>query len=50
VATSPNANDDIAQELNEGAYDEIILDTPLRHVSHWLHADLPARIAHLGFR
>jgi hypothetical protein len=30
-------------------YHEIILETPPRHVSHWLHVDLPARIAHLGY-
>lgn len=49
VATSPNAYDDIVQELNSGDYDEIILETPPSHVSHWLHVDLRERIAHLGY-
>ncbi len=49
VATSPNAYDDIVQELNTGAYAEIILETPPSHVSHWLHVDLRDRIAHLGY-
>src|SRR5258708_3969758 len=38
VATSPNAYDDILQELNTRKYDEIILETPPSHPSHWLHA------------
>ena len=49
VATSPNAYDDIVAELGSGAYDEIILETPPSHVSHWLHVDLPQRIAQLGY-
>ena len=49
VATSPNAYDDIVQELNGGGYSEIILETPPSHVSHWLHVDLGERIAHLGY-
>ena len=49
VATSPNAYDDIVDELSSGAYDEIILETPPSHVSHWLHVDLPQRIAQLGY-
>jgi uncharacterized membrane-anchored protein len=48
VANSPNAYDDIVEELNGGNYDEIILETPPSHVSHWLHVDLPERIKHLG--
>ena len=40
VATSPNAYDDIVQELDGGGYSEIILETPPSHVSHWLHVDL----------
>ena len=49
VATSPNAYDDIVQELDGGGYTEIILETPPSHVSHWLHADLGERIGHLGY-
>jgi uncharacterized membrane-anchored protein len=49
VASSPNAYDDIVDELSARDYDEIILETPPSHVSHWLHVDLPERIAHLGY-
>jgi uncharacterized membrane-anchored protein len=49
VATSPNAYDDILHELNTRTYDEIILETIPAHVSHWLHVDLPQRLAHLGY-
>ncbi len=48
VANSPNAYDDIVEELQGSDFDEIILETPPRHVSHWLHVDLPERIRHLG--
>jgi hypothetical protein len=48
VATSPNAYDDIVEELDTGAYTEIILETPPAHLSHWLHVDLPQRVAQLG--
>ena len=49
VAASPNAYDDIVDELNNRPYDEIILETIPAHVSHWLHVDLPQRLAHLGY-
>jgi uncharacterized membrane-anchored protein len=49
VANSPNAYDDIVAALDSGEYREIILETPPSHVSHWLHVDLPQRIAHLGY-
>jgi hypothetical protein len=49
VADSPNAYDDIVAALDGGSYSEIILETPPAHVSHWLHVDLPARVAHLGY-
>lgn len=49
VAASPNAYDDIVAELDSGDYDEIILETPPSHVSHWLHVDLSQRIAQLGY-
>jgi uncharacterized membrane-anchored protein len=49
VATSPNAYDDIVAVLNERDHDEIILETLPSHVSHWLHVDLPQRVAHLGY-
>jgi hypothetical protein len=50
VATSPNAYDDIIRELDAGSYDEIILETPPTHVSHWLHVDLAHRLSHLGYK
>jgi uncharacterized membrane-anchored protein len=49
VASSPNAYDDIVEELNDGDYHEIILETPPSTISHWLHIDLPERVAHLGY-
>jgi uncharacterized membrane-anchored protein len=49
VASSPNAYDDIVEELSSGRYREIILETLPSHVSHWLHVDLPERVANLGY-
>ena len=49
VANSPNAYDDIVEELSRRGYDEIILETLPSHVSHWLHVDLPERVAELGY-
>jgi uncharacterized membrane-anchored protein len=49
VANSPNAYDDIVEELDGGEYGEIILETPPSHFSHWLHVDLPQRISELGY-
>jgi uncharacterized membrane-anchored protein len=48
VACSPNAYDDIVEELDAGPYTEIILETPPAHLSHWLHLDLPERVSQLG--
>jgi hypothetical protein len=49
VAKSPNAYDDIVEELDAGGYNEIILDTPSHEISHWLHIDLVDRIKQLGY-
>jgi len=49
VAASPNAYDDIVEELAAGTYAEVILETPPSHLSHWLHVDLPQRVAELGY-
>ncbi len=49
VSSSPNAYDDIVAELDGGGYDEILLSTLPSHVSHWLHLDLPRRLAELGY-
>ena len=40
--------DAIEETLRAGEFDEIILSTLPPHVSHWLHVDLPRRVAHLG--
>ena len=40
--------DAIEEALHDGDFHEIILSTLPRHVSRWLHADLPRRVAHLG--
>ena len=49
LAASPNAFDDIVAELERREYSEIILETVPAHVSHWLHVDLPERLAGLGY-
>ncbi len=49
VAASPNAYDDIVEELQAGSYSEVIVETPPSHFSHWLHVDLPQRISDLGY-
>jgi uncharacterized membrane-anchored protein len=49
VANSPNAYDDVIEELEANTYSEIIVETPPSHISHWLHVDLPHRIAELGY-
>lgn len=49
VANSPNAYDDIVEELERGDYGEIIIETPPSQISHWLHLDLPQRISELGY-
>lgn len=49
VANSPNAYDDVIEELEARTYAEIIVETPPSHISHWLHVDLPHRIAELGY-
>jgi uncharacterized membrane-anchored protein len=49
LAESSNAYDDIVEELQGGGYREVILETPASHLSHWLHLDLPQRVAALGY-
>jgi uncharacterized membrane-anchored protein len=49
VANSPNAYDDIVEELESGPYEEVIIETPPANLTHWLHIDLPARIKELGY-
>jgi uncharacterized membrane-anchored protein len=40
--------DAIEEALREGSFHEVIVSTLPRHLSHWLRADLPRRIEHLG--
>jgi uncharacterized membrane-anchored protein len=40
--------DAVEEALRDGDFHEIILSTLPHNVSHWLHVDLPRRIAHLG--
>jgi uncharacterized membrane-anchored protein len=49
VAYSPNAYDDIVEELKGNEYQEVILETPPSHFSHWLHVDLHHRVSELGY-
>jgi hypothetical protein len=48
VSTRHDPMDAIEESLESGKFDEIILSTLPRSVSHWLHVDLPDRVAHLG--
>ena len=50
VANGSNAYDDIVEELAARPYGEVILETPPSQFSHWLHVDLPQRVAELGYR
>jgi uncharacterized membrane-anchored protein len=50
VANSPNAYDDIVEELERDPYDEVIIETPPSSLSHWLHVDLQTRVKELGYR
>jgi hypothetical protein len=40
--------DAIEETLREGDFHEVIVSTLPHGVSHWLHTDLPRRVAHLG--
>ena len=48
VAHSQNTYDVVAAEIEANVYDDVILSTLPHHVSHWLHVDLPRRVADLG--
>ena len=48
MAHSQNAYDVVAAEIEANVYDDVILSTLPHHVSHWLHVDLPRRVADLG--
>jgi hypothetical protein len=38
----------VRETLARGAFDEVIISTLPHRVSHWLHRDLPHRVAQLG--
>ncbi len=48
-AVSPRHDpfDAIEEALHDGEFHEVILSTLPHHLSQWLHADLPRRLAHL---
>jgi uncharacterized membrane-anchored protein len=48
VSSRHDPMDAIEEALRSGDFHEIILSTLPRHVSRWLHVDLPHRVAHLG--
>lgn len=48
VATDPSPYDAVEEVVKAGRYDEMIVSTLPHPVSHWLHIDLPGRLAHLG--
>lgn len=49
VAPNSNAYDDIVGAMESDAFEEVIIETPPSHLSHWLHTDLPSRVAELGY-
>ena len=48
VAEDPSPFDAIQAAVWQGDIDEIIFSTLPHRVSHWLHLDLPSRVAALG--
>ncbi|MDX6426551.1 MAG: hypothetical protein QOD52_1956 [Gaiellaceae bacterium] len=40
--------DAVEETLREGDFHEVIVSTLPHGISHWLHTDLPSRVAHLG--
>ena len=48
ISSRHDPMDAIEEALHDGDFHEVILSTLPRHVSNWLHSDLPARVEHLG--
>ena len=48
VSIRHDAMDAVEETLRDGDFHEIIVATMPRHVSHWLHVDLPSRLSHTG--
>ena len=46
VSSRHDPFDAIEEALNEGEFHEVILSTLPHHLSQWLHADIPHRLAH----
>jgi hypothetical protein len=40
--------DAVEETLRDGDFHEVIVSTLPHGISHWLHTDLPSRVAHLG--
>jgi len=47
VSSRHNPYDAIEEALHDGQFHEVIISTLPHHISRWLHADLPHRLAHL---
>ena len=48
ISSRHDPMDAIEEALHDGEFHEVIISTLPLHVSRWLHADLPARVEHLG--
>jgi uncharacterized membrane-anchored protein len=48
VSIRHDAMDAVEETLRDGEFHEILVATMPRHVSHWLHVDLPHRLSHTG--
>jgi uncharacterized membrane-anchored protein len=48
VSIRHDAMDAVEEMLRDGEFHEIFVATMPRHVSHWLHVDLPHRLSHTG--
>ena len=48
VSIRHDAMDAVEELLRDGEFHEILVATMPRHISHWLHADLPHRLSHTG--
>jgi hypothetical protein len=48
VSIRHDAMDAVEETLRDGEFHEILVATMPRHVSHWLHVDLPHRVSHTG--
>jgi uncharacterized membrane-anchored protein len=48
VSIRHDAMDAVEETLRDAEFHEIIVATMPRHISHWLHVDLPQRLSHTG--